>query len=225
MKSWNENLSFIKDYFLIIINPSKISDKINKEPVNLLKSLLITLISSIILIAGVFIAGGTLYNIFFEQYSSYFLEIITSGQLFNYYLTHDQYILVFFSEVIFLIKMWAFTSFIIYILLKLLKENVRLSKILNMITWSISPFAWIFFIVSLISLLFKFIIPLFFHFIFYGSILIVFVLIIPYYLLNLSKNLSLKSNYNLYLSYYLTLVILFLIYTLNHYNVFLFQIL
>ncbi|MBD3228478.1 MAG: hypothetical protein GF329_09845 [Candidatus Lokiarchaeota archaeon] len=224
MKSSNKslNLELIKDYYFIISRPSNTIDKIANNAVDLFRSLIIVIISSLLLLSGVFILGGSVYNIFFEQSSSFIFEQLTSGLLLGYYISRDQYILVFISELFFCIKSWIFISLIFYILLKIFKENVKITRVLQIISWSIFPFAWIIFIVSIINLIFKLVLPLIFHLIFYGTILAVFIIAVPYWLCKFSDNLSIKT-FNIYRSYYLTLFIIFILYSINHYNVLLLQ--
>ncbi|MHA1271633.1 MAG: hypothetical protein ACTSPY_17710 [Candidatus Helarchaeota archaeon] len=224
MKSSSEKFRFIKDYYQIIIKPSQTINKIMESPINLIKTFIIVCISSILLVSGVFLMGGTAYNIFFEQYSSFILERLTSGQLFGYYLSRDQYLLVFFSEFIFCIKAWIFIAIVFYIFLRFSKQEINIKKVLEINAWSIFPFSWILFIISLISYLFKFILPLIFHYIFYGSILIIFIVLVPYWMLKFSEKLNIESPYLTFRSYYLTLVVVFILYTITHYNVFLLQI-
>lgn len=217
MKSLNSLKSdSVKNYFRFLYQPSKVIQEIASKPVNLFETLIIILISSILLVSGVFLVGDVLYSSFQYYSYTYPLEILTSGQLFGYYLPQNAYVLVFISNIIFCLKAWIFLSVLLFGFLRLFKQQISIKWTAQIIAWGLFPFAILMFIASLICLGLKYIFPLIYHYVYYGILAAVFIGIAPlviYYFLAQLKDVSV---YNALRSYYLSLFVVFVIFTINH---------
>jgi hypothetical protein len=218
MRSSNEvNIpDLMKKYFRMIYRPSEVVADLSKESVNIVETFLIVIISSVLLIAGVFIVGDALYTVFHNYAYSYPLEVLTSGQIFGYYLPFSDYILVFITDIIFGIKAWLFLSVLLFVFLRVFKQQVSIKRTTQIIAWSIFPFAIVMFIASLICLALKNVLPLIYHYIYFGVLAGVFLGVSPiivYYFLEHTKDVSM---YNVLRSYYLSLFVVFVIFTINH---------
>ncbi|MFX1450982.1 MAG: hypothetical protein ACFFCM_09070, partial [Promethearchaeota archaeon] len=73
---------FYKNYVRMIFSPTKTIDEILEKETNLLETLLLVTISSILTVIGVFIyqgPAGPIYNIFQYYTSTFLLEMLTTS--------------------------------------------------------------------------------------------------------------------------------------------------
>ncbi|MHA1650984.1 MAG: hypothetical protein ACTSYB_12385 [Candidatus Helarchaeota archaeon] len=216
MKSSNDGLDIVmKRYFRMIYRPTDVVEELASTPVNLMNTFIIVAVSALLLVAGIFIAGDALYTMFHDYAYSYPLEIVTSGQIFGYYLPFDYSVLVFITDIIFCIKAWVFLSILLFIFLRIFKYQISIKRVAQIIGWSIFPFGIIMFATSLVCLGLKYILPLIFHFIYFGVLAAVFIGIAPIIVYIFLQRFNV-SVYNAFRSYYLSLFIVFIIWTFNH---------
>ncbi len=217
MKSSSENLTdTLKNYFRVLYRPSEVVSDLSSKPVNLTETFIVVIISSILLVAGVFIVGDALYTVFQNYAFSYPLEILTSGQLFGFYLPLSSSLLVFIADIIFCLKAWIFLSVLFFIFLRIFKEQVSIKRVVQIIAWSLFPFAVIMFGAAVLCLIFKFIFPLVYHYIYFAIMAVVFLGIAPGMIQLFLGRVKDISGYNVLRSYYLTLFVVFVIWTINH---------
>jgi len=221
LKSSNKSEGFLKNYIKIVLKPDETIKKINEQKHDLLESLIIVMLSAFILLLGIFIVGGTIYNVFYEQYSTFILEQLTSGTLFGFSMSRYDFVFVFLSAFIFIIKSWLFFSIMFYLFMRIFGETENIKDTMIRFSWTIYPYAWIIFIFSMISLLFKLILPFVFHYIFFIGLGVIFIVFIPITLQRFYDNSERESvsSYMVYGSYYLTLFVIILLWTYNHYNI------
>ena len=206
----------MKKYFKIVYRPREVIGDITAKPVNLIETFIVVLISSVLLISGVFIVGGSLYTTFHDYAFTYPLEILTSGQLFGFYLPYDYYLLVFLTDIIFSIKAWLFLSVLLFIFLRVFKQEISIKRTAQIIAWSIFSFAIVMFGASLVCLGLKYILPAIYHYIYFGVLGTVFIVIAPIVVYQFLEQLKDVSVYNTIRSYYLSLFVVFMIFTFNH---------
>jgi hypothetical protein len=217
MKSSSEEVTdVLKTYFRMIYRPTHAIDDVVKKPVNLAYSFIIIVIASALLISGVFLVGGALYTTFHDYAFTYPLEYITSGQLFGYYLPYNSYVLVFLTDVLFCIKAWLMLSILLFGFLRIFGQKISIKQSLQVITWSIFPFAIIMFLVSVICLILKFILPMIYHYIYFAVLAGIFIVVAPIIIYMYLDRLKSISIYNALRSYYLSLFVIFAIFTINH---------
>ncbi|MHA1131162.1 MAG: hypothetical protein ACTSQQ_10190, partial [Candidatus Helarchaeota archaeon] len=166
--------------------------------------------------SGIFLVGDALYTVFHSYAYSYPLEILTSGQIFGYYLSFSNYVLVFITDIIFCLKAWLFLSVLLFIFLRIFNQQVSIKRTTQLIAWSIFPFATVMFIASVLLLALKSIMPLIYHYVYFGIMGIVFLGVTPMILYMFLTKLKDISMYNVLRSYYLSLFVVFLILTINH---------
>ncbi len=217
MKSSSNSKNIVSDFLIAAIKPDRIIQDFEEKEGKLIQSLLIVVISGAIFLLGIFLAGDLIYNIFYEQYSTFILEQITGGLMYGLGLSRYDYILVFVNALIFIIKMWIFLSVLFYAFLRLFGEKFKLGTALSKIAWSVFPYSWIMFLFSLVSILLKFIFPLLYHYIFYIGIAGIFVIVIPIVLEKYYEKTTI-SSYKIAWAYYLTLLVLVILWSINHYN-------
>ena len=217
MKSSNEiSKDVLGKYFRVLVRPTDVISDLASKPVNLVETFIIIMLSSVLLVSGIFIVGDALYTTFHNYAYTYLLEIITSGQLFGYYLPYGDYALVYLTDIIFCIKAWIFLSLLLFLFLRLFKQPISIKRGAQVIAWSVFPFALIMLFVSVICMLFKNLLPGIYHYIYFGVLGIVFIVIVPIYICEFLDRLKNISVFNALRSYYLSLFIVFLIFTVNH---------
>ena len=217
MKSSSEEITdVLKNYFRMIYRPTNTIENVVKSPINLAYSFITIIIASVLLISGVFLVGGALYTTFHDYAFTYPLEIITSGQLFGYYLPYDSYLLVFLTDVLFFIKAWLLLSILLFGFLRIFGQKISIKQSLQVITWSIFPFAIIMLLVSVLCLGFKFLLPMIYHYIYYAALAGIFIVVAPIIIYMYLDRLKGISIYNALRSYYLSLFVIFAIFTINH---------
>ncbi len=219
MKSSDEGSGdLLKNYFKVFYRPSEVVGDLFSKPMNLSQTFIIIVISSILLISGIFIGGGVLYTTFHDYAYTYPLEILTSGQVFGYYLPYgniNYYVLVFLTDFIFCIKAWLFLTVIFFAFLRLFKQQISIKRAAQVIAWSIFPFAIIMFGAALVCRGLQLILPGIYHFIYFGVLATVFIIIAPIVIHLFLEQLKV-SAYNAMRSYYLSLFVVFVIFTFNH---------
>ena len=217
MKSSNNEIGdLVKNYFKFVYKPREVIDYVCSKPVNIVETFIVIIISSVLLISGVFIVGCSLYTTFHEYAFTYPLEILTSGQIFGFYLPFDSYVLVFLTDIIFCIKAWLFLSVLLFIFLRIFKQEISIKQTAQIVAWSIFTFAIVMLGASLVCLGFKYLLPAIYQYIYFGilaAVFIVFAPVIIYQFLERYKNVSI---YNALRSYYLSLLVVLAIFTFNH---------
>jgi len=229
MKSSNDSVELdmkqmLGNYFRMLHKPIKVIDELAKKDVNILETLVVTIISAILLIAGVFIAGDILYTTFQSNALTYPLEMLTSGQLFGVYISFYDYTSVFLIDLIFILKAWIFLGILIYGFLRLFKQSISFKRMLQVVSWSLFPFALIMFLVSVVCLGLKFVIPLIYHYIYFGIMIGIFIVVTPILVMRFLEQSNEVSYFNSMRAYYFSLFVVFLIFAINHADRFLYSI-
>ena len=175
-KLWN----FFKDYFSMIRSPSKTIDRLNSREPNLLKALLVVLISSAIFLGGIFIYGDPVL-FYYDFYSSNFiLEQATSFTSFTYFTYTTHMGIIFIKHLLFWIKIWVILGLLIYVLSRVLKiEKITLERTLEMTAWSMFPWLAISIIFIPIMMLFNLIIPAYAYVIYFPVVVGIIAIIAP----------------------------------------------
>ncbi len=220
MKSSSEGISdLLKNYFRILYRPTEVIGDLSSRPVNLANTLIMVIISGVLLVSGVFLAGDAIYTTFHEYAFTYPLEMLTSGQLFGFYLPYmnvNYYGLVFLSDILFVLKSYIFLTILLYGFLKVFKQKISIKRTSQLIAWSIFPLGIVMFIASLICMGLKFIVPGIYHFIYFGVLAVGFIVIAPVIIYLFLERLKDVSVYKSISMYYLSLFVVFLIFTINH---------
>ena len=194
----------------------EVFNDLSSKPVNLVETFIIIVLSSVLLVSGIFLVGDALYTTFHNYAYTYLPEILTSGQLFGYYLPYDYYALVYITDLIFCLKAWIFLSLLMFLFLRLFKQQISIKRVAQVIAWTIFPFAVIMLLASIVSGLFKYMFPGIYHYIYFGILGIVFIVVMPIYIYGFLDQLKNVSVFNALRSYYLSLFVVFLIFTINH---------
>ena len=217
MKSSNElSKDVLVKYFRVLFRPTEVFNDLSSKPVNLVETFIIIVLSSVLLVSGIFLVGDALYTTFHNYAYTYLPEILTSGQLFGYYLPYDYYALVYITDLIFCLKAWIFLSLLMFLFLRLFKQQISIKRVAQVIAWTIFPFAVIMLLASIVSGLFKYLFPGIYHYIYFGILGIVFIVVMPIYIYGFLDQLKNVSVFNALRSYYLSLFVVFLIFTINH---------
>ena len=119
--------------------------------------------------------------------------------------------------------MWFFVSIVFYAFLRLFGLETKLGTVLSKVTWTIAPYSWIIFIYSMVCLLLKFILPLLYHYIFYIGVASIFLVIAPIVIQKFYDNVYI-SPYKLLWAYFLTIFVIAVIWSFNHYNIVLMEL-
>ena len=219
MKSLSNGL--IGNYIKVVLKPKDIIPNISRSEKSLFKSLLIVLVSGIIFLLGIFLSGSLIYSTLFEQYSTYILEQLSSGTLFGFQISRYDYTMVFISELLFILKSWLYFSIGFYFFMRLFGEKENLKETIILFSWVIYPYAWLIFGFNMVCWILKFILPLFYHYIFYAGLAATFFIFIPITLQRFYDNLVKSerkqiSQFKILVSYYLVLFVAVALYGLNH---------
>jgi hypothetical protein len=217
MSSRDES-GFLGNYVKMVIKPNEAIDNINRKENDLLESLMLVLISGAIFLFGIFLVGDLIYNVFFEQYSTFLLEQLSSGTLFGFEMSRYDYIFVFMNELIFIMKSWLFFSIGFFLFMRLFGEKENLKDIMVRFAWVIYPYAWAIFGFNMLCWLFKFLMPLIYHYIFYVGLAVFFVVIVPTTLQRFYHRMETEkvSEFKVLVAYYMVLFVVLLIYGYNH---------
>ncbi|MHA1265472.1 MAG: YIP1 family protein [Candidatus Helarchaeota archaeon] len=213
MKSSNKLLT---NYFRILYQPTETVEDIVANPTSLLENFLLIILSGILLIAGVMIVGDALYSTFQYQVFSYPLEYLTDGQVFGYFMPYEYYGLTFLTDVIFVIKAWIFLGILLLVFLRVFKYKISIKQSIQIVTWSLFPYAIVMFATSMLCLGFKVIFPFIYHYIYFGVLAAVFLGIAPVIVTLFLEKLKGVSLYDSLRAYYLSLFIIFVIWTIGH---------
>jgi hypothetical protein len=218
MESSSNTESFIKNYFKIVFKPNETIDIINRKEKDLLESLMLVLLSGAIFLFGIFLVGDLIYNVFFEQYSTFYLEQITSGTLFGFEMSRYDFVFVFINELIFIMKSWLFFSIGFFLFMRLFGEKESIKDIMVRFSWVIYPYAWAIFGFNMLCWLFKFLLPLIYHYIFYVGLAVFFIVIVPITLQRFYNRMETEkvSEFKVLVAYYMVLFVAVLIYGYNH---------
>ena len=213
--------NFFRNYIRMIYSPTKVIDEILERETNLLDSLLLVFISSLLTITGVFIyqgPTGPIYNIFQYYTSTFLLELLTSSSMLGYDPFTTHYHLIFIKNVLFLIKTWIFFGIFAYIWLRILKIKASFSKTFEITAWSMFPLLSFTVIISFICILLNLIpgMALYAYLPYYIVLIILIIVVIPPIFSNFIMKAFDIADIKVLLPYYLTLYVFFLIFTYNH---------
>ena len=219
MKSSSEGL--IGNYLKVVLKPNDAIPSINRREKDLLESLLIVLLSGSIFLLGIFLTGALIYNTFFEQYSTFVLEQMSSGLLFGFQISRYDYLLVFLSELIFIMKSWLFFSIGFCIFMRLFGEKESLRETMILFSWVIYPYAWLMFGFNMVCLILKFVLPLIYNYIFYVGLAVMLIMFVPITLQRFYDDMAKEgkkdiSQYKVLVAYYMVLFVALVLYASNH---------
>lgn len=219
MKSEHKEKKLIECYVKIVLKPNEVLNNISLEKQDILDSLVIVAISAVLFLLGIFIAGGAIYNMFYEQYSTFILEKITSSSLYGFTLSRSDFVLVFISGFIFVVKSWIFFSVAFYAVTRAFGEKQNIKRALNLFSWSIYPYAWVMFLLGVVCFVLNFVIPLYSLYVYIFGLGAIFIIFIPLTLQRFYENQK-GSLYKIVFAYYLVLFVVLLLWTVNHYSMF-----
>ncbi len=208
-----------------MLKPNETVKSISAREEELLDWLEIVIISGLIFLAGIFLVGDLLFNVFYEQSSTFILEELTSGTLLGFSTSRYDLMLVFASELVFILKSWIFFSLVFYCFARILGEKCSVKTSLKNMAWSIYPCAWILFALSFVCLLLKLLLPLYYHYVFYIGVALVFIIFVPTMLQRFlgaaapNEQSNATSVFKVYLAYYLTIVTIVILWSYNHYTI------
>jgi len=203
----------LTDFFLILFKPKKIIEKrANKKP-DFLNSLIIILISSGIFSLSSLLAGNMAYNLVHTMFTSYLLEMLTSGTLFGFYLPATNVVLTILSLIIFWMKMWLFGAFIYWGLLKIFKQDVSFASASEILAYTVAPISILLLAVSGVTAIINIFIPV--YFIYLLPIPTLVLALAPTYQMYFNKERDVSIKASLW-AFFLHLFILAGIYLLNH---------
>jgi hypothetical protein len=201
------------DFITVLFVPQKVFSRVrgkNNSPIYLL---IMALCAGCLFVGGIFLAGGAVYNNFFEQYSTFLLEQVTSPALFGNLISRYNFPIVFLDALLFFVKAWLFFGFIFWGLLRLMKIKHPYREVLACFSWSVLPFSLIAFLLGVLSLLLKIIVPLFYSNLFFIVLFAIILILVP---LRCGTYLEEVNPFRFYLSYYLTCCIWILLWSFNH---------
>lgn len=211
----------LTDFFLILFKPKKIIEKRAKENPDILNSLIIILISSGIFSLSLLLAGNMAYNTVHTMFTSYLLEILTSGALFGFYLPASNVVLTILSLIIFWMKMWLFGSFIYWGLMKIFKQDVSYASASEILAYTVAPLSILLLAISGVTAIINIFIPV--YFIYLLPIPTLVLALTPVYQIYFNKERDVSIKASLW-AFFLQLFILAGIYLLNHPAIFYFDI-
>ncbi|MFX1296873.1 MAG: YIP1 family protein [Promethearchaeota archaeon] len=172
-------VNFFKDYFNMIRSPNKMIDKLNSGEPNLLKALLVVLLSSVIFVSGIFLYGDPILTLYDFYSTNFLIEQWTSLTSLGYftYTTHSA--LLFLHHILFWLKIWIVMGLIVFLWCKLFQIEVKLERTLEMTAYAMYPWLIITFPFFLITLALSFIIPAYAYAIMFPVVLGILVVITP----------------------------------------------
>lgn len=193
---------------------------ITTEKSGFLQTLFYAAVSALCTVTAVFIAGGSVYHIFFEQYTSFILERMTGFHLLGRMISRYDYGSVFYTGFIFWIKFIIFFMFIFSTGFTVLSKRLfRLGEILCLSTAAAASYGPVLVFISVIIKMAGLIVPAYLSWFFYLSCGGIFIILLPVTLQKLIDSLDEKiSPFRLYFSYYLAAFLILLLWTYNHYN-------
>lgn len=204
------------------MHPKTFFTDLSKTEGNILKALATLLISSCVLIGSIFLGqiiygSDIIYATFDYQTGTFIIEQLTTLQYFGYYTASNHYFLLFLDKIYFIVKMWLIFVGIIYIIAWLLRveKEIRFKKVLEITAWSSN----IFIILAGITLIFlglRFIIPLYYPYIYFIIMTYFLIVIYPSYVIFGIGRISKLSSHKRALLTFAPFICFILLWTVNH---------
>lgn len=212
------------DYFRILYKPGDVIKRRTKKASDFLTSLVVVIASSAIFSFSVLLSGEMSYALIHSNFTTYWLELWTSGALVGLYLPSSNYVLTLLSLNFFILKLWLFSSLIYWILLIIFGQDTDYIKSSETIAWSIGPFSLAMLLIATIAFILELVIPLYAYLMYLVAMPIILVSIIPVYQAVFNKERGSSMMASIW-AYFLTVLILYIIYLLNHPAIFYYLIL
>jgi hypothetical protein len=212
----NRVKELLGSYLELVVRPSKVSDRIANVKPDLLRALIVVVLSGLILTLGAFIAGGAALEIYQYQISTFLIELVTTPSPSPASITSFDYPVALLKDIAFFVKLWLIMSALLLLFMKLFREKVNPADTLVLGAWTISPWAIIGFLFGPLSLLLKFVIPSLFHYVFIFGLLTLALIVAPTVLIRALATSRSIPIYKVTVSYMLSLFTLYVILTLNH---------
>jgi len=205
-----------------ILHPTEFYSELNKTEPNTIKALITLLLTSSLIILTIFLGpiiygSDLIYTTFDYQTNTFIIQQLTTFQFFGYYISSNQYLLLFFDKIFFVMKMWLLFIGFIYITAWVFQENkrIRLTKTFEVIAWS-SSLLIILAGITAVFLGLRYLIPLYYHYIYYFIVVAFFFILFPSYIvLGLGKTTSLSLFRRMGLIF-APLILFFILWTVNH---------
>jgi len=205
-----------------ILHPTEFYSDLNKTEPNTIKALITLLLTSSLIILTIFLGpiiygSDLIYATFDYQTNTFIIQQLTTFQFFGYYISSNQYLLLFFDKIFFVMKMWLLFIGFIYITAWVFQENkrIRLTKTFEVIAWSSS----LLIVLAGITAGFlglRYLIPLYYHYIYYFIVVAFFFILFPSYIvLGLGKTTSLSLFRRMGLIF-APIILFFILWTVNH---------
>ena len=205
-----------------ILQPTEFFSDLSKEEPKTLQALITLLLSSVVLVGAIFLGelifgSDLIFNEFDLQTETYIVQQLTTGQLFGFYIGSTQYTLLFLDKIFFLIKMFLIFIGVLYLTALMFREEkeLKITKTFEITAWS----STIFLILGGITVIFlgiRFIIPLYYHYIYYGTFVTFLVVLFPSYLITgLGKSTSI-SIYKRMIIVFSPMILFFMLWLVNH---------
>ncbi len=205
-----------------ILHPTEFYSDLNKTEPNTIKALITLLLTSSLIILTIFLGpimygSDLIYATFDYQTNTFIIQQLTTFQFLGYYIASDQYLLLFFDKIFFVMKMWLLFVGFIYITAWVFQENkrIRLTKTFEIIAWS-SSLLIVLAGITAVFLGLRYLIPLYYHYIYYFIVVAFFFIIFPSYIvLGLGKTTSLSLFRRMGLIF-APIILFFILWTVNH---------
>jgi hypothetical protein len=205
-----------------ILHPTEFYSDLNKTEPNTIKALITLLLTSSLIILTIFLGpiiygSDLIYATFDYQTNTFIIQQLTTFQFFGYYISSNQYLLLFFDKIFFVMKMWLLFIGFIYITAWVFQENkrIRLTKTFEVIAWS-SSLLIVLAGITAVFLGLRYLIPLYYHYIYYFIVVAFFFILFPSYIvLGLGKTTSLSLFRRMGLIF-APIILFFILWTVNH---------
>jgi Yip1 domain len=205
-----------------ILHPTEFFSELKESESGASKALITFLLSSFFLVGTIFLGeiifgSDLIYSFFDYQANTFIFQQYTTFQFFGLYIGSNQYLLLFFDKIFFLVKMWLLVIGVIYLTGLILQEkkHLNITKTFEVLAWSSTPLIML----AGITILFlgiRFIIPLYYHWVYYFIVLCFLVIIIPAYIIvGLGKTSSISFFRRMVLTFS-PIVVIYVLWTLNH---------
>lgn len=215
-------MTYFSDLKNSIVSPTKFFSELNKSESNALKALTTLLLSSFLLVGTIFLGeiifgSDLIYSFFDYQANTFIIQQYTTFQFFGFYIGSTQYFLLFLDKIFFLVKMWLLIIGVIYLTALVLQEkkHMNITKTFEVLAWSSTPLI----VLAGITALFlgiRFLIPLYYHWLYYFIVLCFLIVLIPtYIILGLGKTTSISFFRRIVLTFS-PMVVIYILWILNH---------
>lgn len=217
-------LSWLRLWVLAAVRPSLAADEIGPREPELLPAACLALGSSLLFVSGVFLAGGAVYHVFVEQYSTFLLERLTGTALFGLQPSRYAYARVFLEGSAFVVKLWLALGLLAHLIGRALGLPGGLRATLVHLSWSVFPQSWLLVALALAARVLRWVLPDLHGHLYYLGLAAALLVLAPVTLQRLrdagnerTAGQALASGAGrLYGAYYGALFVLFLLWTYNH---------